>query len=130
MDGNTTTTSHRSRKKIIHHFTPHHRPKKLRHPIQIIDPVITRTQSTSTPNLALSSSISPHPTRTAAISSNKQQLPLKTDPRTWFKLSSIAQFIRSFGTHSHQKQKNDTAKTKTNPSRRSTGLRPTSELLY
>ena len=128
--GSNTNTTHHSRKKIINRFTPHHRPKKLRHPLQTNDPISPKYRSSSAPNLTLSSYSSTTPTRTASIPTNTPQNSSQTNTHTRFKLSNIVQFIRSIKMHSHKKQKNDTVKTKVKSTGNATEFRPHTELLY
>jgi len=104
-----TINSHHSPKKIINNFIYHRKPKKLRHPIQIIDPVSTIHRSSSAPNLIIPPSLSPPPTTT--ITTNDKQTPLTTI-RIWFKSSSLGRFVQSIGKNSHQNQTNNTTSNK------------------
>jgi hypothetical protein len=120
-----TPTSHHTRKGIIHRFIPQHRPKKLRHPIQIIDPVNTMNRAGSTPNLVISSPLSLP--STIMTTTHDQQSPVKTI-RTWFQLSTVGRFVRSFGKNSLE-HPND-SKTKTKSHGQSTDFTQFSEVIY
>lgn len=100
----------------MHHFIPHRRPKKLRHPVQTTEPVRTTRQSILASNLLI-------PSSSTKLEENRSQQSVKTN-RKRFKLSSLTQFLHSFGKKS--KTKNST----TQCDRSSTDLRPLSELLY
>jgi len=123
-----TINSHHSPKKIINHFVYHRKPKKLRHPIQIIDPVSKMNRSSSAPNLIIPPSLSPPPTTT--ITTNDKQTPLTTI-RIWFKSSSLGRFVQSFGKTSHQNRNtNNTSKKKTRHHYPSTEFKQFSNFIY